>query len=137
MPGSRLALDTNIAIGVLNAAGESGIPSEHHADWVLPVQVIGELRFGALKSNRTLENLAKVNALVESCAVLDTTSATAAAYAQVRRQLQRIGRPIPENDLWIAAACLEHGIPLATADGHFDEVEGLDRHPHQSPATGA
>lgn len=137
MPGNRLALDTNVAIGLLNAAGETGVPTERHADWVLPVQVVGELRFGALKSNRTKENLARVNALVESCAVLDTTSTTAMAYAEVRRQLQRIGRPIPENDLWIAASCLEHGLPLATGDGHFDEVEGLERRPHQRPATGA
>jgi tRNA(fMet)-specific endonuclease VapC len=40
-------------------------------------------------------------------------------------QLKRHGKPIPENDLWIAAICVEHDLPLATVDSHFDYVEGL------------
>jgi len=127
MTGNRLALDTNAAIAVLNAANRSSMPIQRHNTWVMPVQVVGELRFGALKSSRTQENLAKVNALVDSCSVLDTTTGTATAYAGVRQQLRRIGRPIPENDLWIAASCLEHRVPLATNDGHFDDVAGLER----------
>jgi tRNA(fMet)-specific endonuclease VapC len=35
------------------------------------------------------------------------------------------GRPIPENDLWIAATASEHGLVLVTRDEHFDRVEGL------------
>jgi len=40
-------------------------------------------------------------------------------------ELKKIGYPIPENDLWIAATCLELDIPLLTVDGHFDYVHGL------------
>jgi tRNA(fMet)-specific endonuclease VapC len=35
------------------------------------------------------------------------------------------GRPIPENDIWIAASAMEHGLILATRDGHFNEVNDL------------
>jgi len=133
MPGSKLALDTNAAIGVLNAAGQSGMATERDAAWALPVQVVGELRFGALKSSRTKENLAKIDALVGTCDVLNTTSATATTYADVRQQLRRLGRPIPENDLWIAALCLEHHLPLATNDRHFAAVIGLETRPIQTP----
>jgi len=51
-----------------------------------------------------------------------------AAYARIRVRLREKGKPIPENDLWIAAACIEHRLPLAALDSHFDVVEGLARH---------
>jgi tRNA(fMet)-specific endonuclease VapC len=46
--------------------------------------------------------------------------------ARARLQLQRKGRLIPENDVWIAALCLEAGVPLATSEAHFQEVEELE-----------
>ena len=53
--------------------------------------------------------------------------ATADAYALIYRSLRRQGRPIPTNDLWIAASCLEHGAVLFSLDAHFDQVDGLRR----------
>jgi len=123
--GSKVALDTNVAIAVLNNAKGAG-------DWVrgfgqiyLPVPVIGELLFGALNSQRPQENLTHVQQLIDRCAVLEVKVATASVYAQARLQLKRKGKPIPENDLWIAALCVKHSIPLATEDIHFSEVDGL------------
>ena len=52
--------------------------------------------------------------------------AVAIRYATVRLQLKKIGRPIPENDIWVAATCLELGVPLLTRDGHFDHIHGLE-----------
>jgi len=43
----------------------------------------------------------------------------------VKLALDLAGAPIPENDLWIAAAVPEHGLPLATRDAHFNRVPGL------------
>jgi predicted nucleic acid-binding protein len=36
---------------------------------------------------------------------------------------------MPENDLWIAALCVEHQVPLAASDAHFDAIDGLQRWP--------
>lgn len=58
---------------------------------------------------------------------MDITSATAAVYARLRLQLKTKGKPIPENDLWIAASCLEHDVKLAAVDGHFDAIDDLQR----------
>ncbi len=52
---------------------------------------------------------------------------TADTYAQVRAELRRAGRPIPENDVWIAALARQHGQEVVSRDGHFDSVEGLRR----------
>ncbi|PXF51207.1 MAG: hypothetical protein C4B55_02025 [Candidatus Methanophagaceae archaeon] len=46
--------------------------------------------------------------------------AVAVCYATVRLELKERGHPIPENDLWVAATCLELGLPLLTQDSHFD-----------------
>ena len=88
---------------------------------------MGELRYGALNSRRSAENLAEVERLVGRCRVLDITAATAAVYARLRLRLKGKGKPIPENDLWIAALCVEYHVPLATLDGHFDVIEELER----------
>ena len=67
-------------------------------------------------------------ARVASCALcFNVTAPTAAVYARLRLGLKEKGKPIPENDLWVAALCVEHQVPLATLDGHFDAVEELER----------
>ena len=50
---------------------------------------------------------------------------TAERYATEKARLRRIGRMIPENDLWIAAMALQLDLPLITQDAHFDEIDGL------------
>ncbi|MXZ01781.1 type II toxin-antitoxin system VapC family toxin [Candidatus Poribacteria bacterium] len=43
----------------------------------------------------------------------------------IKERLRRRGRPIPNNDIWIAAIALQHDLVLVTRDAHFDEVESL------------
>jgi tRNA(fMet)-specific endonuclease VapC len=50
---------------------------------------------------------------------------TAEVYARIRIALKQKGKPIPENDLWIAALCIERGSPLATSDEHFAAIDEL------------
>jgi tRNA(fMet)-specific endonuclease VapC len=124
--GSSVALDTSVAIDVLADQAES-LTSRPITEFLLPVPVVGELRYGALNSRRAEENVAEVERLVARCRILDVTLATAEVYARLRLDLKTKGKPIPENDLWIAALCVEHQVKLAAVDGHFDAVEGLQR----------
>ena len=125
MTGNSLALDTNAAIAALSGEGDAAKIFGGFEAVCLPVPVVGELQYGALKSARPKENLAVIEGLTGRCAVLPADERTAAVYAEVRAGLKRRGRPIPENDVWIAAVCVQHGLPLATRDSHFQEVEGL------------
>jgi tRNA(fMet)-specific endonuclease VapC len=59
--------------------------------------------------------------------VLDVGLGTAAAYARVRGRLRVIGRPLPENDVWIGALAIEHDLDVVSRDAHFDHIEGLRR----------
>ncbi len=91
----------------------------------VPAVVVGELYFGALKSRRQEANLKRVEEFTTASNVLPVDAGVARHYGEVRDGLRRVGRPIPENDLWIAATTLRHGLVLVTRDSHFDHVEGL------------
>ena len=85
------------------------------ADCTLPVTVAGELLFRARNSGRVEKNLPLL--------VLDGIAAE--HYAEIRLALKQQGRPIPENDMWIAAICRANDVPLLTFDKHFGYVPGL------------
>lgn len=137
---TAIMLDTSAAIDLLDefddapparvARRQERIPAavRYAQEWVLPVPVVGELKFGALNSMRREANTAKVEAFMARCRIADSTAATAQAYADIRHVLYEQGLLIPENDLWIAASSLESRLPLATSDPHFDRVGGLDVH---------
>lgn len=120
MTGKYL-LDTNIVIALF--ADESAIKeSLVKADEVfVPSIVIGELDFGARKSARSKENLARIDDFAESNVVLDCDTGTAHFYGEIKNALRVKGHPIPENDIWIAAIALQHGLTLITRDVHFVE----------------
>jgi tRNA(fMet)-specific endonuclease VapC len=126
MSGSRVVLDSNQAIALLNGVGEIGAWVRQYPEVCLPVPVVGELLYGALNSARPEANLGRVRRLISGCRILDITASSAEQYAQVRLALRRLGRPVPSNDLWIAAICLDLRLPLATLDRHFSLVSGLN-----------
>ena len=62
-----------------------------------------------------------------ACALVGIDADTADDYADIREELRSAATPIPENDIWIAALCRQHGLPVASRDGHFDKVSRLKR----------
>ena len=119
------AFDTSVAIRYLN--GDPAVVEHVLAlpSLILPLPVVAELLFGAENSARRLQNMARYLQFIEVCTVEVMSRETASFYAQARINLKRKGRPIPENDLWIAAQCLEKQWVLVTDDQHFDYVDGL------------
>jgi tRNA(fMet)-specific endonuclease VapC len=123
--GSDLALDTSVAVAVLRDAGDARTWISGFTHVYLPAPVLGELRLGALVSNRPAENTAQIEAFARTCQLLVVSDDTTIWYARIKLQLRQKGKPLPENDIWIAASCLEHGVPIATADAHFLEIDDL------------
>lgn len=121
----RYLLDTNIIIALF--ADEAVVKNNlAQADEVfIPSPTIGELCYGARKSGRTQENLARVDELVINSTVIGCDAATARQYGEVKNKLRLKGRPLPENDIWIAALALQYDLILVTRDAHFREVENL------------
>ena len=119
-----IALDTTQAIAVLNNTG-AGTWIRPFTRVCLPAPVVGELLYGALNSGRPESNRRRVETLIARCEVLPVGAATAGAYARVRLGLKRKGRPIPENDVWIAALARQHDLTLVSRDRHFSNVDRL------------
>lgn len=113
-----VALDTNTAIAVLNGETVAVDKLQNASRVYLPLPVVGELLFGALNSRNAETNLSRIQQLIQRCKVLEMRLETASLYARVRVSLKQKGRPIPENDIWIAASCLEHSITLMTLGEH-------------------
>jgi tRNA(fMet)-specific endonuclease VapC len=57
--------------------------------------------------------------------VLGCDTATARQYGRIKNALRARGRPIPDNDIWIAAIALQHDLTLLSRDRHFGAVAGL------------
>lgn len=86
-----------------------------------------ELVYGAEESGRSAENLARVEQIAADVPSLPCTFEVARWYGQIKETLRKKGRPIPQNDLWIAATALRYGLVLLTRDQHFDELDALRR----------
>jgi len=93
----------------------------------LPVVVIGEYRYGIAQSRHRARYRRWLDGLITDCTVLDINEQTTHHYAAINVELKRAGKPIPTNDLWIAALCRQHGLPLLSRDRHFDLVSGVQR----------
>ena len=121
----KCLLDTNIVIALF--ADEATVKENlAKTDEVfVPSVVIGELNYGARKSARSKDNLARIDDFAESNVVLNCDTGTAHFYGEIKNTLRVKGHPIPENDIWIAAIALQHGLMLVTRDAHFGEIENL------------
>ena len=121
----RFLLDTNIVIALLE--GDDAVLSslDRAAEVFIPTVALGELFFGAAKSGRPSENTAKVERFAAGRAIVPCDFDVAREYGRLKLRLRERGRPLPENDVWIAAAATRHGMILVTRDRHFQDVEGL------------
>jgi len=124
MPGEYL-LDTSVIIPLFR--GEPAVRQRlDEAERVfLSAIVLGELHFGAEGSQRPAKQVEQIEAFTTICHQLACDGETARLYGQIKQDLRRRGRPIPENDLWIAATALQHQLVLVTRDDHFHQIDGL------------
>ena len=118
-------LDTNAVIALL--ADEASAPDRLKAaeEVLVPSVVMGELYYGAYKSSRWEANLARVDEFAVNATVLGCDIETARRYGEIKDRLRKKGRPIPANDLWVAAVAIQYDLTLMTRDVHFAEVDGL------------
>jgi len=124
-----LILDTSVVVRHLR--GNVGVTVRLQAHLLagellyLPLVVWGELLYGARRAGQPERELASLAEFARATARLYPTERTASAYAEIKNTLAQAGALIPENDLWIAALALEHGLPLAACDEHFARISGI------------
>jgi len=122
-------VDTNALSGYADDEQDAIAAFKRAKDVAVPVIVLGEYRFGISQSRRSNDYEVWLAGFLRSLRILEITNETTLWYAGVRRDLRRIGKTIPANDMWIAALCRQHNLPILSRDRHFDAVSGLHRIP--------
>lgn len=123
----KVLLDTNAWLALSRGHEGVGRLVRGSSGLVFSAVVAGELLHGFYAGSRTAENLRDLTAFLDRPAVdfLEVSWTTADRFGRVASALKRKGRPIPTNDIWIAAHALEAGADLVSFDRHFAVVDGL------------
>ncbi len=87
---------------------------------------IKTLYYGAFQSLNPITFVLKIRALESHVFVLDCDKETGIMYGEIKAALNKKGKKIPDNDIWIAAMAKRHDLELVTRDKHFSFVEGID-----------
>jgi len=126
MTGNNILLDTNIIIELFrgNSAIIAKLGNKQKVD--IPHVVLAELLLGAYRSSNREKHLSQIRNFLKKCNIIQGDLDTADAYAVIKTELLKKGKPIPENDIWIAAIAKQHGLGLITKDRHFKEVQGIE-----------
>ncbi|MBW1921630.1 MAG: type II toxin-antitoxin system VapC family toxin [Deltaproteobacteria bacterium] len=123
----RMLIDTNIYSYAL-MGDESVIELLREADEIgFSVVSIGELLVGFKLGGKEQKNRKELEQFLDSprVVVYPVDESTADFYAQILCNLRQIGKPVPTNDIWIAASAFQHGLKLLTRDSHFQWIPGL------------
>lgn len=124
---SALIVDTNAYSALLRGNPDVEKAFEDTDRLIFPFIVVAELLSGFRAGTREKFNREGLLSLLNSAGteVLYPSMLTMDTYATIYADLRRKGKPIPTNDLWIAALAVQHNIPLFTFDGHFSAIEGI------------
>lgn len=122
-----MILDTNALSAAADGQPEA-VAVIARADRVaIPVVVLGEYQLGIAQSRQRDAYEKWLQEWIADVEVLHIDEDTAQHYARIGLNLKRIGKPIPTNDLWIAALCRQHTLSVLSQDRHFDVVPGIQR----------
>jgi tRNA(fMet)-specific endonuclease VapC len=123
----KVLLDTNVYTALFR--GHAGVTQRvRGAEQVLLSAVVaGELLFGFRNGTRYEANRSDLEHFLSNPYVrlLDVTLVTADRFGRISALLKQKGRPLPTNDIWVAAHAMESGAELLSFDRHFSEIDGL------------
>ena len=127
----KVLLDTSGYSGLMHGDPEILALLGSAVQLLVPSVVLGELYSAFRRGSRRAHNEMQLQAFLRkpSVSIVDVTAETALRYAGIDVYLFSKGRPIPRNDVWIAALALEHGGVLITRDAHFRELPLLPIRP--------
>jgi predicted nucleic acid-binding protein len=124
---SRVIFDTNAYSHLFRGNTDCALVLQMSPRIGIPVIVMAELLSGFERGNRYAQNVERLEQFLELPRVdlIFPDQETAFAYSRVNAQLEKLGQPIPTNDIWIAALTMQHNDVLLTFDAHFSRVNGL------------
>lgn len=124
---NNILIDTNIYTSALKGDHETITVLQRTSEIGICSITIGELLSGFKAGNKEKKNRAELSEFLDTprVNVFGVDENTAEFYSEVLNNLRKIGKPIPTNDIWIAAVAFQYGLQLFTKDKHFEYVPGL------------
>ena len=122
-----MLLDSNAYVRLMQGSEKvAGIVRRAEEVLLSPV-VLGELLYGFRHGSRYERNARAMRAFLDNpyVTVVPVGKTTADRYSRIAASLRAKGRPIPTNDIWIAAHAMQTGADLMSADRHFEHVDGI------------
>ena len=126
MIGNKFLLDTNIIAAWLKGETSVADKIDKAKEIHIPIIAVGELYYGALYSTQVAKNIKEIKSITANYGVLQIDEKTTIAYGNIKAALRKKGKPIPENDIWIAAIAKRFKLVVVTRDKHFKEIEGIN-----------
>jgi tRNA(fMet)-specific endonuclease VapC len=123
----RISIDTNIYTA-FKCNHPDVVSAFQNCDLLgVDVTVLAELYAGFILGNREKKNKHALEEFLSQprVEVLAHDGETAERYALILAGLKKKGKPIPTNDIWIAANAMKNGHALYSFDKHFSEIDGL------------
>lgn len=123
----RILLDTNAYSALVEGQPEIGIHVREAEEVLISTVVLGELLFGFHNGSRYEQNRRVLDRFLREprVQIVTLTITTAERFGEIFASLRKRGKPIPTNDIWIAAQAVETRSDLVSFDSHFREVDGL------------
>jgi len=123
----RLLIDTNIYSYALKGDDEVVEILKKVEQIGISVISIGELLSGFKGGGKEQKNREELEIFLDSprVVVYSLDEDTSEFYAEILNNLREIGKPVPTNDIWIAAVAFQNGLKLFTKDNHFKAIAGL------------
>lgn len=124
---NSLVLDTNTYVAYLNGDKQIVAYVKAADEINLPFIVIGELHYGFFKGNKAPENIRILQEFLESprVRIIHSDEDVNIVFGEIAAELSSIGKPMQQNDIWIAAVCKRHNYSLLTYDQGFKNIIGL------------
>jgi len=125
--GLRVLLDSNAYVQLMRGSEKVAGIVRRAEEVLLSTIVLGELLYGFRHGSRYERNARALRAFLDNpyVTVVPVEETTADRYSRIAAALRAKGRPIPTNDIWIAAHAMQTGADLVSADRHFEHVEGI------------
>ena len=123
----RILLDSNAYTLLMHGHEQAANLARDAEQLLLSAVVVGELLYGFRWGTYFEQNVAQLRAFLDDprASFVPVGLVTADRYGRIAASLRAKGRPIPTNDIWIAAHAMETGADLVSADRHFEHVDGL------------
>lgn len=125
MTGNKILLDTNIVIEVLKGNKIFADKIVRLPGFYIPTIVLGELYTGINRVTNKAKHLKMLADFLTLCRIVHIDATTSRLYGEIMATLYKKGKPLPTNDVWIAAITKQYKFTLITKDNHFKEIKNI------------